>query len=498
MTTSELQTAQARRVLQRWRDDPVQMVADNWPRVELDHFQVQLLRAFPTQPRIAMKSAKGPGKTMGLAMCGLNFIATRDGEVKIGATSITGDNLDMNLWPEFHKWIAASEFFRTLLTWSRTAIRDRRRPEQRFIERRTWPKRGNYQEQADALAGLHGEHVMWLIDEVGGIPMAVVVTAEAIFATQGQDAKMVIAGNPTDPSGPLYRATVTDREHWFVIIITGDPDNPKRSRRIDEAYARREIRKWGRDNPWVKVNVLGEFPDSAINALLGAEEVEAAMHRHLDRRLWEHSQKRLGVDVARFGDDRTVIFPRQGLASWKPIIMRHQRTDEIAARIMLAKHRWGSEVELIDNTYHWGNGVIDQLVAAGLGPIGVNYAGKAIDPRFKNRRAEMWIKGSKAIRNGAALPYIPEMIPELTEPTYTFQGGQFVLEDKDQIKERLQRSPDLADGYMTTYAIEDLPGDLIERLKLGNNRHARTDFDPYAIGEPGRAETDFDPYRIDL
>jgi len=496
----------ARQVLDRWRRDPVQMVVDEWPRVDLDDFQVELLRAFGRDDidRIAMKSAKGPGKTAGLAWVGLNFLATRPGQVKIGATSVTGDNLDMNLWPELHKWMQESEFFRTALSWSKTAVRDRKRPENRFIEKRTWPKRGNAEEQADALAGLHGEHVMWLIDEGGGIPVAVLVTAEAIFATVGQDAKLVMAGNPTDPSGALHHACVISRGQYFVITVTGDPDNPKRSKRISLEHAKAEIRKYGRENPWVRVNILGEFPETAINALLGLDDVEAAMARTLPPAAFSHVQKRLGVDVARFGGDRTVIFPRQGPAAFRPITMRHQRTDEIAARVVMAQNRWRRVADeeiltLVDNTYHWGNGVIDQLVVAGLGPIGVNYAGKAIDPRFKNRRAEMWIKGAAAVKRHAMLPRLPEMVRELTEPTYTFAGGQFVLEDKDQIKERLGFSPDLADAYMTTYAIEDLPADIISKLR--QRAHATTDFDPTAYGLPrevdedhGRARMDFDPW----
>jgi phage terminase large subunit len=497
-----LQKANA--VLDRWRRDPVAMVHEELGVQDIDDFQLDLLRGYAAgQTKIAMKSAKGPGKTAGLAWVGMNFIATRPGQVKIGATSITGDNIDMNLWPEFHKWIDRSEFFKTLLVWTKTRISDRRDPENRFIERRTWPKKGNKEEQSDALAGFHGEHIMWLIDEVGGIPQAVVVTAEAIFATEGQEAILIMAGNPTDPSGPLYRVCTRDRAQWYVITITGDPDNPKRSRRISIEHARKQIASYGRDNPWVMVNILGEFPPSAINSLLGVEDVEAAMHRHLPPELYRHMQKRLGVDVARFGDDRTVIFPRQGLASWKPVIMRHQRTDEIAARVLMAKARWGSEVELIDNTYHWGNGVIDQLILAGAGPIGVNYAGKAIDPRFKNRRAEMYIKGAKPIRDGqAALPFIPQLIAELTEQTYTFQGGQFVLEDKDLIKERLGFSPDLADGYMTTYAIEDLPARIIQQLRQSDR--AKRDGDPYESAADrdrvslGRVDVDQDPYLIDL
>ena len=85
------------------------------------------------------------------------------------------------------------------------------------------------------------------------------------------------------------------------------------------------------------------------------------------------------------------------------------------------------------------------------------------------------------------------MIPELTEPTYTFVNGVFVLEDKDQIKERLGRSPDVADAYMQTYALEDMPGEVIERIK--GRQTARRDADPYVLDQPGNAVRDSDPWK---
>ena len=89
------------------------------------------------------------------------------------------------------------------------------------------------------------------------------------------------------------------------------------------------------------------------------------MRRHLWIDQYDWAQKRLGVDVVRFGDDRTVIFPRQGLASFRPVVMRNARTTDIAARVMVGMKRWGAELAIIDDTGHWGHGVIDNLAVAG-------------------------------------------------------------------------------------------------------------------------------------
>jgi phage terminase large subunit len=484
--------AEARRIwakLKRWREHPITMVREEFD-AEPDAWQAEVLEAFPDHNRVLMKACKGPGKTAVLAWLGCNFLATRP-HCRIGATSITGDNLSQNLWPEFNLWMNKSPFMRATFTWTATQIVHKQHPGTWWAQARTWPKKADAQQQADALAGLHADFAMWILDELGGYPQAIMTTAEAVLAS-GIETKVVGAGNPTHTTGPLYRACTTDKGLWYIVTITGDPDDPARSPRISLTHAQQQIAQYGRDNPWVMVNVLGQFPPSSINALLGVEEVEAAMHRHLPPQVYNWQQKRLGVDVARFGDDRTVIFPRQGMASFRPVIMRNARTTDIAARVARAMVHWGAELVLVDDTGHWGHGVIDNLVTAGYPAIPINYAGKALNPRYKNRRCEMWMEAAEAIKNGAALPNLPEMVGEATEPTYTFVNGVFVLEEKDQIKERLGRSPDLFDAYAQTYAIPDLPNDVLSRLRKTNQ--VAHDGDPFARPEDvGRVAHDFDP-----
>jgi phage terminase large subunit len=518
MTTSlrtlSIQDRAARERLRLYKREPWTMVRTEF-KVLPDKWQDQALHAAAKggrELRIALKACKGPGKTAVLAWLILWFLVTRL-EAKILCTSITEANLHANLWPELAKWMSRSTFVSAAFVWTGTRISNRADPRNWFAEARSWPKQANAQQQADALAGHHADHVMAIADESGGMPQAVMVALEQIF-TSCVEGILVQAGNPTHTTGPLYRACTQDRALWEVITITGDPDDPNRSPRINLAHAKQQIASYGRDNPWVMVNILGQFPPSSINALLGIEEVEAAMKRHLRIDAYNWAQKRIGVDVARFGDDRTVFFPRQGRAAFRPVILRQQRTTEIAARLMMGAERWGGKdrgeepILMIDDTGHWGHGVVDQCYQVGLPVVAINYGGKAADPRYKNKRAEMWLEGAKAIKAGAALPYIAEMIPELTEPTYTFVGGVFVLEEKEQIKARLGQSPDLGDAYMNTYALPDVPSKLMQQLRGGHK--VRHDADPYAIAGVfqesrstddyaggGRVEHDWDPFKED-
>ena len=152
------------------------------------------------------------------------------------------------------------------------------------------------------------------------------------------------------------------------------------------------------------INVFGQFPPSSLNTLLGPDEVTAAMNRTLKESQYTYSQKRLGVDIGEYGDDPTVLFPRQGLAALSPAEMRNASGPEIAARVKLAKSRWSQEQEFFDCTGGYGNSAYDSCLMAGISPIRVNFAGKAADPGYYNKRAEMWFAMAQWIKRGGAPP----------------------------------------------------------------------------------------------
>ena len=465
--------------LVEWRTHPALMVEELWG-IRPDLWQIECLEAFPHEQRIALKACKGPGKTCVIAWCCSNFLLTR-ADSQIAATSISGDNLDDGLWKEMALWISRNDLLRERFEWTKTRITCRDSPSTWFMSARTWAKSASPEQQADTLAGFHNDYLLFVIDEAGGVPMGVAVAAEAGLAT-GIETKMLIAGNPTTTDGPLYDACQNSNGAWHVIEITGDPDDPKRSPRIDVKWAQQLIDKYGRDHPWVMVNVLGKFPPSSLNTLLSHEEVRAAQTRHYNAPDYIWSQKRIGIDVARFGDDRTVLFPRQGLCAFQPVEMRNVRTTEIAGRVMLACDRWKGDIELlVDDTGHWGHGVIDNLIASGYAPVGLQYHAPAIDPRYGNRRAEMWFGMAEWIKRGGAIPEVPGMLAELTTPMYFFRGGKLWIEEKDMIKARLQRSPDFGDALANTFALPEAPATpeaakMVRRL--ANNQ------DPYVNPDP--------------
>jgi hypothetical protein len=471
--------------IKRWRARPVDFVREQF-KAEPDPWQAKALRKFPDNEQLAMKACKGPGKTCALSWMIWNFLATRP-HPKVAATSISGDNLSDCLWTELAMWQQKSPFLSEAFHWMKTRIEAVDHPETWWASARTWSRSADKEQQADTMAGLHGDYILFVLDEVGSIPDGVMVTAEAGLAT-GIETKIVMAGNPTQVSGPLYRACTDEADRWVVIEITGDPDDPDRSPRIKKDWARNQIRKYGADDPWVLVNVFGKFPPSGINALLGPEEVSAAIGRHLREDQYSFAARIISIDAARFGDDRTVINKRQGLACHPPVIMRGATTDEIAARAAHEANEFPPDAIMVDGTGGWGAGVIDALRLAGFKVIEVNASGRPVDERYFNKRAECWFKMADWVKKGGALPQgCDEYRRELVAPTYTFVNNRFRLEAKEQIKDRLGESPDVADALSLSFAQDVMPkfeaaSPMDKAMNRGRKRAAvaQTEYDPFA------------------
>jgi hypothetical protein len=276
--------------VRRWRRDPVAFVVENFG-VTPDAWQADALRAFadPAIPRISMQACAGPGKSALLAWCGWHFLATqgdfggRTADVPMGyVTSITGDTLDSTLWREFSKWQAASPFLRAEFVWTATKIHHKGPNGNRWrLEAKTWPKTASADDQGRTLSGLHGGYLLFLIDESGSIPVTVLKAAEQALAESGvKVAKILQAGNPISRDGMLYAASSRLAAQWHIVRITGDPDDPKRSPRIDIDWAREQIRSYGRDDPWVQAYILGQFPaGNSRSTASRSRRVTATTHR---------------------------------------------------------------------------------------------------------------------------------------------------------------------------------------------------------------------------
>ncbi len=470
----------------QWRTDPVSFVRDVF-KVDPDPWQTETLTAVggPPNPRrmLAMKACTGPGKSATLAWLGwhrLLCFALPGEHPKGAALSVTADNLKDNLWAELSKWRARSDLLTAAFEWTKERIYARDHGETWFLSARSYAQRADAEAIGRALSGLHSQFPFILLDETGDMPLAVGKTAMQILTGNPVDALIAQAGNPTSTTGLLYDTCTTARDRWVVITITADPDDPKRTPRVSVQHAREMIETYGRDNPWVMATILGLFPPSGLNQLLGPDDVERAMNRRPPDESWRVFARIVGVDVARFGDDESVIARRCG-----PLVLPledRRNVDSLqgagwAARAHLDFFAGANMVRgvanaksdriFVDDTGGWGAGWIDQLRALGHPVTGVGFAGKADDPRYFNKRSEMHFRLAEAIKTGGlCLPNDPKLAKELVAPLYYYQGDKMRLEEKDQIKARLGKSPDRADALALTYAFHVEPGPRIEEAPM--------------------------------
>lgn len=480
-----------------WAADPVKFVYDVFGdgyrehtgfQLKLDGWQDKFLR--DRSQKKAVRACKNPGKTTGDALEGWNFLATRP-DCNVIATSITGANLQDGLWKEMAKWQKYAPLLLRAFEWTSQRIVCVDNPGEWFMSARTWSRSATPEEQGKALAGVHSDFVLFLLDEAGGIPDAVAITAEAALGS-GIESRIILTGNPTDLEGPLYRACVKNRKGWSIHEITGDPDREDRAPRVSKQWAEDTIAEFGRDSNYVRINVLGEFPLSSANALLSPDDVLAAMRRDPDEAVYQHAARVLGVDVARNGGARSVLFERQGVLYRKPRIYRDLAPHGL---MTLAGHvaEWARsrepDAEFVDET-GLGGGVVDrcrQLKVKNL--YGVNFSEAARQPRrFRNRRAEMWWNFATHVKREGALPELPELVTELSGVRYRTDGqGRIELEAKDEIEKRLGFSPDIGDAGALTHAEPGLVAGVVresETYKLLRAGRGATD---------GRADWDYDP-----
>ena len=484
-------STQAEDCIRIWRESPVQMVRDIF-NVEPDEWQRDALEIFPLSPRLAMKACTGPGKTCVLAWASWNFLLTRP-HPYIACTSINKDNLKAGLWKEMAVWYAKAPLLQRNFAITTSTIYNRESPDTWKMEARTWAKDADAEAIGNALAGIHGEYVMWVLDETGDYPEAILPTCEAIFSGNPIEAHIVQAGNPTKRGGPLYHAWQNRNRTWRMIEITADPDDPHRTPRVSLEHAMNMITTYGRDNPWVRVKIFGQFPDSDFNALIGPDEVDAAMSRmYREDEIRTHARI-LGVDVARYGDDKSVIARRQGLQMWPFLDRRSINSVAGASWVNRTWDEFSADAGFVDNTGGYGAGWIDQLLVLKKSPIGIGFADSAHKKdRYFNKRAEMAFDFVAWIKRGGALPPSPELKAALVQTTYTFKGDRFLLEPKEDVKAKLGYSPDDFDAAILTHAEPVSPS---TRQATGRSQHT-FEHDPFAnVSLTSAVSSSYDPFK---
>tara|TARA_B100000795_G_scaffold194281_1_gene148510 strand:- start:2714 stop:4015 length:1302 start_codon:yes stop_codon:yes gene_type:complete len=221
---------------------------------------------------------------------------------------------------------------------------------------------------------------------------------------------------------------------------------------------------------------LCDFGASMDNALITIDKVADAVAIKRTEAEVEGSAKILGVDVARFGSDRSVIQKRKGLAAYEPKIFDDIDNMTLAGMVAQTINEWEPDAVFIDAGR--GEGVIDRLRQLGYFITEVNFGGKALKPMYNNKRSEMWDGIRIWLDDGGSLPPNVDLKTDLCVPTYKFDSSnRLQLESKDDIKKRGGRSPDLGDALALTFSYP------VAAKKLGHfgfkQEAVVADYDPF-------------------
>ena len=228
---------------------------------------------------------------------------------------------------------------------------------------------------------------------------------------------------------------------------------------------------------------LCDFSAQGDDQLIALADTEDAAKRIYQKDHVKLSPIVLGIDPARFGDDRSVVFRMQGRQAFEPVVYRGIDNMELAARVANLIEQHDPDAVFCDAGA--GSGVIDRLRQLSYDVIEIPFGGKAIKPeQYINRRSEMWWLMKQWIEDGGAIPNDVALKQELATPIYWYDNvGRRVLESKDQIKKRLQGagSPDLADALALTFALpvaKKVPEDIY--IKRRKQATGKTEYDPYS------------------
>jgi nucleotide-binding universal stress UspA family protein len=429
--------------------------------------------------RRAVASGHGIGKSALVSWIILWAMSTSAG-TKCVVTANTEAQLRTKTWPEVAKWhrmSICSHWF----TFTATALYsvDEAHEKTWRADAIPWSETNT-----EAFAGMHnqGKRILLVFDEASAIADRIWEVAEGALTDADTQIVWAAFGNPTRNTGRFRECFGRFAHRWTHRQIDSRTVEGTNKAQIDQWVA-----DYGEDSDFVRVRVRGQFPRAGSTQFIAGDVVEAAAKREAVAHLSDALV--LGVDVARFGDDESVIQPRRGRDARTSPARRFRGLDtmQLAAKVLeyrddLARMGFPVDAIFVDET-GVGGGVIDRLRQLGQRVIGVNN-GAASDTAVEgelvaNKGAECWARMRQWLPQGA-IADDSDLRQQLEGREYGFNAhNEIVLERKSDMKKRGLSSPDRADALALTFAYP-----VVSAAAIAASGHqpqtAQIDFDPYA------------------
>ena len=426
---------------------------------EPDEWQKKALMDLASNPKVAIKSGQGVGKTGMEAVCLLWFLCCFP-YPRIVATAPTKQQLHDVLWSEVNKWMSRSPLLSEILKWTKTYIYMRNYEKRWFAVARTATKPENMQ-------GFHEDNMLFIVDEASGVADPIM---EAILGTlSGVNNKLLLCGNPTRTSGTFFDAFNVDRTIYKCHTVSS-ADSP----RTNKDNIKSLIRKYEEDRNVVRVRVKGEFPKQEDDVFIMLSIVEHCTMIDLpeDKAI---SRISFGVDVARYGNDETVIAKNVGGKITLPVSFRGQSLMTTVGKIVQQYREvikeyptYRGKIFVNIDDCGLGGGVTDRLEEvkaeeklSRMVIVPVNAAAKVPDDViedgkgkvkaceiYENMTTYLWgtVK-DRMILEEISLENDNELVAQFSCRKYRLTSrGRMILESKEEMKKRGIESPDRADA----------------------------------------------------
>ena len=444
----------------RYKNNPVLFVKevlkanpDTWQETFLMHIA-------KGNRRISVRSGHGVGKSTAASWAIIWYLLLRY-PVKVVVTAPTSSQLYDALFAELKRWVKElPETLREMLEVKQDRIEVKEAATEAFVSART-----SRAEQPEALQGVHSENVMLVADEASGIPEQVFEAAAGSMS--GHNAVTLLLGNPVRSSGFFYDTQNRLANDWVTMKVSC-VDSP----RVSDAYVEEMKSRYGEESNAYRIRVLGEFPRADDDTIIPMELLELAKHRDVETS--QHAKLIWGLDVARFGGDRSALSKRQGNAlieptkTWKNLDLMQLTGAVVAEWEALPPSQRPHEI-MVDSI-GLGAGVVDRLRELGLPARGINVSeSPAMGTTYRNLRAELWYKAKAWFEaRDCRIPNDDALVAELATVRYFFtSSGKIQVEGKDDIRKRGLRSPDcFVAGTMVLTPNGEVP---IETLKVGDD-----------------------------
>jgi hypothetical protein len=410
----------------------------------------------------AIASGHGIGKGAVTAWLILHQMACRKNLNGV-VTANTKQQLETKTWRELALWHSRS-LIKPMFEWTATKFYHVSSPETWYVSAIPWSERNS-----EAFAGQHGE-VLVIYDEASSIPDCIYDVSEGAMTTPG--AMWFTFGNPTRNTGRFRESFGKFKHRWNTRQI-----DSRTCKMTDKRKLNQWVEDFGEESDFVKVRVRGSFPSASSMQFISGDLVDDAQER--EAKCFLEEPLIIGVDVARFGDDASIVALRRGrdarTIEWSKY--RSIDTMQLAARVAEIVKLHQADTVFVDGG-GVGGGVVDRLRQLHVDCIEVNFGSKAEDARYNNKRAEMW-GNMRDWLQGGAIPTDRELVDDLIGVEYGFTPtNKIQLEKKEDMKKRGLASPDLADALALTFAYPVAPKGMPKQR--GEMARKRREYNPFA------------------